>query len=234
MSSAVAIIPARGGSKRIQRKNIREFHGLPILAYSINAAIASGCFDSILVSTDDDDIAAIARQYGAETPFKRPADLADDHTGTTAVIRHALQWLKGQGQNFEAACCIYPTAPFLDAASLREGLARLRSSGCSFAFSVASYAHPVQRALRILPDGSLEAMYPEFSSARSQDLEPSFHDAGQFYWGWTAAFLAERILFSSESVGVLLPRHLVHDIDTIEDWTRAELAFATLQARGRR
>lgn len=234
MKSAVAIIPARGGSKRIQRKNIREFHGLPILAYSIKAAIASSCFDSILVSTDDDDIATIARQYGAETPFKRPADLADDHTGTTAVIRHALQWLSRQGQSFEAACCIYPTAPFLDADSLREGLAKLRGSGCSFAFSVSSYAHPVQRALRILPNGSLEAMYPEFSSVRSQDLEPSFHDAGQFYWGWTAAFLAERTLFSSESVGVVLPRHLVHDIDTIEDWTRAELAFATLQARERR
>jgi pseudaminic acid cytidylyltransferase len=233
MNSAVAIIPARGGSKRIPHKNIREFHGLPILVYSIKAAIASGCFDRIVVSTDDDGIAAIARQNGAETPFKRPADLADDHTGTTAVIRHALQWLSGRGQNFETACCIYPTAPFLDAASLREGLTRLKDSGCSFAFSVSAYVHPVQRALRMLPDGTLEALYPEYSSVRSQDLEPSFHDAGQFYWGWTAAFLEERRLFSSESVGVILPSHLVHDIDTIEDWKRAELAFAALRARGR-
>jgi N-acylneuraminate cytidylyltransferase len=134
MNSVVAIIPARGGSKRIQRKNIRDFHGLPILAYSIKAADASGCFDKIVVSTDDDEIAAVAREFGAETPFKRPADLADDHTGTTAVIRHALQWLDEHGHNFEFTCCIYPTAPFLEAGSLREGLSKLRDSECSFAF----------------------------------------------------------------------------------------------------
>lgn len=233
MNSAVAIIPARGGSKRIPRKNIREFHGKPIIAYSIEAARKSRCFDRIVVSTDDNEIADVARHYGAEVPFIRPAALADDHTGTSEVTKHALQELSSQGATFELACCIYATAPFLTPASLREGLAKLKASGRSFAFSVTSCGFPIQRALRILPDGSIDPIWPENIMVRSQDLEPTYHDAGQFYWGVAKAFLQDRVLYSEEAVAVILPRYLVHDIDTLEDWTTAELAFSALQSRQR-
>jgi N-acylneuraminate cytidylyltransferase len=227
-----AIIPARGGSKRVPRKNIRPFAAQPIIAYSIQAARASGLFDEVIVSTDDDEIAEISRKCGAEVPFRRPRGLAGDHTTTFAVIRHALDWLAMNGREIDLACCIYATAPFLRAADLRDGLAKLLDSGRSFAFSVTSFEFPIQRALRLRPDGALEAFAPEHRDTRSQDLESAYHDAGQFYWGRAAAFREGRVLFSPESVPVILPRYLVHDIDTEEDWVRAELAYQTLRAAG--
>jgi len=229
VSSAVAIIPARGGSKRIPRKNVREFHGKPIIAYSIEAAMESRCFDRIIVSTDDEEIATVARHFGAEIPFFRPASLSGDYTGTADVVKHALRELSSKGQAFEFACCIYSTAPFLSVAALKDGLSKLKVSGRSFAFSVTSFEFPIQRALRIMSDGSVDAFWPKSRMVRSQDLEPAYHDAGQFYWGVTSAFLNEHILYSAHSVPVILPRHLVHDIDTPEDWARAELAFSVLQ-----
>lgn len=227
-ASAIAIIPARGGSQRIPRKNIRPFHGKPIIAYSIEVAQQSHCFERIIVSTDDEEIAAVAQKFGAEVPFVRPAALSNAHTGTMDVVKHAIGMLQSTGADFDWTCCIYATAPFLAPEFLEAGLAKLKESRRSFAFSVTSFEFPIQRAVRLLPDGSLDAIWPENRTVRSQDLEPTYHDAGQFYWGRTDAFLENRILFSPESVPVILPRHLVHDIDTPEDWTEAELAYAAL------
>ena len=228
----VAVIPARGGSKRIPGKNIREFAGHPIMSYSIEAAKASQLFDRIIVSTDDTDIAAMARKLGAETPFVRPVEISDDHTGTNAVVQHAIEWLTKNDKPVSYACCIYATAPFVRPRYLREGFELLRSSNKSFAFSVTSFAFPVQRAIRIGRDGELNAMYPEMAAVRSQDLEEAYHDAGQFYWGRASAFLSGTPMFSPESIPVILPRYLVQDIDTMEDWHRAELMYDALRESG--
>lgn len=228
----LAIIPARGGSKRIPRKNVREFAGKPIIAHSIGAALQSGVFDRVIVSTDDEEIATVAREWGAETPFVRPARLADDHTGTNAVVRHALGWFAEQGEAYDYACCIYATAPFVMPQFLQQGLALLEGSAQSFAFSVTSFPFPIQRAIRIDGQGRIGAMHPEYAAARSQDLEEAFHDAGQFYWGRSQAFLDDVPLFSSASLPVVLPRHLVQDIDTHEDWLRAEHMYRALQLAG--
>jgi pseudaminic acid cytidylyltransferase len=210
-------------------------HGKPIIAVSLETARQSQCFARIVVSTDDDEIAAVARQFGAETPFMRPASLADEHTGTMEVVKHAVETLEQTGAAFDWACYIYATAPFLSADHLKEGFFCLKRSGRSFAFAVTSFNYPIRRALRILPDGTLDAIWPEHRATRSQDLEPAYHDAGQFYWGRTSAFRERREMFSPESALVILPRELVHDIDTPEDWANAELAFTALRlAEGRR
>ncbi len=228
----VAIIPARGGSKRIPRKNIRLFAGLPIIVYSIHAALDSKVFDKVVVSTDDEEIAAVCRAAGADVPFLRPATLADDHTGTNAVVKHALTWFAEHGETFDQACCIYATAPFVQARYLQEGLAKLISSEKSYAFSVTSFPFPIQRGVRITQDGSVEPIYPEHVTTRSQDLEEIYHDAGQFYWGRAEAFLHDLVIFSSASVPVVLPRYLVQDIDTFEDWHRAEFMYKALVLSG--
>jgi pseudaminic acid cytidylyltransferase len=231
----IAVIPARGGSKRIPRKNIRQFVGKPIIAYSITAGLESGLFDRVIVSTDDPEVAAVAVECGAETPFVRPAALADDHTGTNAVVKHAIRWATDHGQPVTHACCIYATAPFIEATRLQEGFDRLLGSGKAFAFSVTTYPFPIQRAIRISPSGTVEAMFPEHVFTRSQDLEEAYHDAGQFYWGTAEAFLNDVVTFSSKSVPIILPRHLVQDIDTLEDWHRAELLYRAwlLEKEGR-
>lgn len=225
----IAVIPARGGSKRIPRKNIKDFCGKPIIAYSIQVALDSRLFDRIIVSTDDEEIASVARSFGAETPFMRPPELSDDHVGTASVIRHAISWVNKNDGPVDIACCIYATAPFVKASFLRQGYERLRASGKEFAFSVTSFPFPIQRSVRIRPDGALDAMYPECVPLRSQDLDEAFHDAGQFYWGKSQAFLDDVTIFSAASVPIVLPRYLVQDIDTLEDWKRAELMFKVLQ-----
>lgn len=224
----LCVIPARGGSKRIPRKNTRDFCGRPIIAWSIDAAVKSECFDRIIVSTDDEDIASVAKQYGAEIPFMRPAQLADDYTGTTAVIAHAIEWHNSHGEETSKVCCLYATAPFVQATDLQKGLDILESSEAGYAFSVTSYAFPIQRAIRITGDQRAEMFQPEHFNTRSQDLEEAWHDAGQFYWGRAAAWLGNKPIFSSDAVPVLLPRHRVQDIDTPEDWERAELMFKLL------
>ncbi|HEX7682305.1 MAG TPA: pseudaminic acid cytidylyltransferase [Trinickia sp.] len=230
---SVAIIPARGGSKRIARKNIKSFHGVPIMAYSIRTALASGLFDRVIVTTDDEEIAQIARQHGAQTPFMRPAALSDDYAGTMEVVQHALGELDKLGEHAAFACCIYATAPFLQARFLREGLQLLQAHAAkSYAFSVTTFDFPVQRALRVTADGALDAMYPEYRLVRSQDLDTAWHDAGQFYWGRAEAWRRGDTLFSPVSLPVALPRHFVQDIDTLEDWQRAEWIYAALQAKG--
>jgi N-acylneuraminate cytidylyltransferase len=225
----LAVIPARGGSKRIPRKNIKAFGGLPMIAWSIRAALQSQCFDRIIVSTDDSEIAQVAQAHGAEVPFVRPLELSDDHTGTIPVIAHATQWQADHGTPTTQVCCIYATAPFVQAQDLQRGLELLQSSGANYAFSVTSYAFPIQRAVRITPDQRVEMFQPDQFSTRSQDLEEAWHDAGQFYWGQAAAWLAQKPLFTQQATGVRLPRHRVQDIDTPEDWNRAEWMFKALQ-----
>ncbi|PIF51891.1 N-acylneuraminate cytidylyltransferase [Pseudomonas sp. 29] len=227
--SNVAIIPARGGSKRIPRKNLLPFDGVPMIVRSIRTALESGLFDLVVVSTDDAEIAEMARTHGAQVPFMRPAALADDFTGTAAVIVHALEQLPP----FDFACCIYATAPLLQVRYLREGLELLeRHADKSFAFSVCDFGFPVQRALTLDEQGALRALYPEFRNTRSQDLPKAFQDAGQFYWGRCEAWLRGEVLYSPASLPVILPRHLVQDIDTAEDWKRAEYLYAALKAGG--
>ncbi len=230
--TTVAIIPARGGSKRIPRKNIKEFCGKPMIAWSIEAALESGCFDRVIVSTDDEEIAAVARQWGAETPFMRPAQLSDDYTGTIPVIRHAVEWLADNGCAVSQACCIYATAPFVSPEDLKRGQQLLESEACSYAFSVTSYAFPIQRAIRITGGGRVAMFNPEHFQTRSQDLEEAWHDAGQFYWGTAQAWTQERLIFSEDAAPVTLPRHRVQDIDTPEDWVRAEWLFKAMQEQG--
>jgi N-acylneuraminate cytidylyltransferase len=226
----LAVIPARGGSKRIPRKNIRPFCGKPIIAWSIEAARDSGCFDRVLVSTDDAQIAEVARRSGAEVPFVRPAELSDDHTGTIAVVRHAIEWQTANATPPLLVCCIYATAPFVRADDVRRGLDELEGGDADFALSVTKYPFPIQRAIRIDARGRIAMFYPEYFSIRSQDLDEAYHDAGQFYWGWARAWLSAETVFGPNSAAIVLPTHRVQDIDTVEDWTRAEWMFETLQA----
>lgn len=230
MTTRIAIIPARGGSKRIPRKNIKLFCAKPMIAWSIDAALQSGCFDQVIVSTDDQEIAEVARQYGATVPFMRPAELSDDHTGTVPVIQHAIEWVNAQGQPVEQACCLYATAPFVSAEDINRGLDILNATQSDYAFSVTSYAFPIQRAIRLNDEGRVQMFNPEHFNTRSQDLEEAFHDAGQFYWGTADAWLQGRMIFGTGSVPVPLPRHRVQDIDTPEDWVRAEWLFKAMQA----
>ncbi|CAM3789185.1 pseudaminic acid cytidylyltransferase [Ectopseudomonas alcaliphila] len=227
----VAVIPARGGSKRIPRKNIKLFCGKPMIVWSIEAALASGCFDAVIVSTDDTEIAEVARHYGADVPFMRPAELSDDYAGTVPVIRHAVEWFIANGEAPEQVCCIYATAPFVTGEDIRRGLEILTGNDCDYAFSVTSYAFPIQRAIRITPADRVEMFNPEHFNTRSQDLEEAYHDAGQFYWGRAGAWLEGKILFGTHAVPVLLPRHRVQDIDTLEDWERAGWLFKAMQAQ---
>lgn len=221
----VAVIPARGGSKRIPRKNIRSFCGKPIIAWSIAAARESGCFDSIIVSTDDEEIAQVAQLAGATVPFMRPAGLSDDRTGTAAVVRHAIGWCSERGEKPDPVCCLYATAPFVSGTDLQGGLAMLRAESAGFAFPVCRFGSPIQRALRLDAQGHVAMFSPEFANSRSQDLEPAYHDAGQFYWGTGAAWLSEASLFGRDSVAIVLPDSRVQDIDTEEDWAQAEAKF---------
>lgn len=229
----IAVIPARGGSKRIPRKNILAFGGKPMIAWSIEAALQSGCFEQVIVSTDDDEIKSVALEYGASVPFKRPAELSNDYVGTVPVIQHAAEWLVQNKVRPTHICCLYATAPFVTAEDLRKGAEILiqADADCSYAFSVTSYAFPIQRALRLTQTGRIGMVYPEHYETRSQDLEEAYHDAGQFYWGTTEAWLEAKPLFTSDSLPVQLPRHRVQDIDTLEDWQRAEWMLKVQQVK---
>lgn len=221
----LAVIPARGGSKRIPGKNIRDFCGQPIIAYSIAAAIDSGCFDEVIVSTDDEATAEVAREHGANVPFLRPLELSDDRVGVVPVVGHAIEWFREQGHAPELACCIYATAPFIDSASLRDGLRALTSSDADYVVSVTTFASPIQRAMRVTAQGRLEMLQPEYATTRSQDLEETYHDAGQFCWGKAEAFVQGLPILSESAVPIVLPRYRVQDIDSEEDWQRAERLF---------
>ena len=225
----VAIIPARGGSKRIPNKNIKNFAGQPIIAYSIKAAQETNLFDRIIVSTDSAEIAEVAKTYGAEVPFVRPSELADDFTGDVPVMIHVLTWLKEHDRLPEYFCYIYATAPFIQPEFLRKGFGLLKKKDATAAFSITTFPYPIFRALKIGDNGRIEMFWPEHENSRSNDLPEAYHDAGQFYWGNTGKFLREKQLFLSNSVPVILPRYLVQDIDTTEDWETAEKMYAVLQ-----
>ena len=222
---AICVIPARGGSKRIPRKNIRTFHGTPMIGWSIAAARACHLFDRIVVSTDDAEISEIALTLGAEVPFSRPDNLANDHTGTVPVVTHAVEALDLDSD--VAVCCLYATAPFVQATDLREGL-RLLQAGASYAMAVTRFDYPIQRALRRSEDGAVSMINPAQMQVRSQDFEPAWHDAGQFYWGMAATWASQIPVFDGHARGVELPSSRVVDIDTPEDWDRAEALFQVL------
>jgi pseudaminic acid cytidylyltransferase len=227
----LCIIPARGGSQRIPRKNIKLFCGKPMIAWSIEAAKASGCFDNIMVSTDDEEIAEVAQSFGADVPFVRPSHLSDDHTATIPVIAHAVRWQMEHSQFPTRVCCIYATAPFVQSEDIKRGLEVLKSTDANYAFSVTTFEFPIQRAIRITQEQRVEMFQPEHFETRSQDLEEAWHDAGQFYWGKASSWLESKPIFSRDSVPVSLKRHKVQDIDTPEDWGRAEIMFRVLQSQ---
>jgi N-acylneuraminate cytidylyltransferase len=230
----LAVIPARGGSKRIPRKNIKLFGGKPMIAWSIEAAIQSGCFDRIIVSTDDAEIADVARAHGAEVPFVRPPELSDDQTATIPVVAHAIQWVSQQFGPVELACCLYATAPFIQSKDLQQGLNALQQSDALYALTVTNFAAPIQRSFRITQQQRIEMFNPDQYNTRSQDLEEAYHDAGQFYWGRAEAWLSSTPLHSEFALPLLLPRYRVQDIDTMDDWIRAEMMFEILDKQAER
>ncbi|WP_395054849.1 pseudaminic acid cytidylyltransferase [Polaromonas sp.] len=227
----LAVIPARGGSKRIPRKNIKSFHGKPMVAYAVAAALTSKAFDKVIVSTDDDEIAQIAIAYGAETPFIRPAELADDHTPTVPVIAHAIRTCQSLGWDVSEVCCIYPGVPFISTNDLTQAYKQLESSRAHYVFPITGFPSPIQRALRRLPDGSVMPFQPEYATTRTQDLESGYFDVGQFYWGRRDAWL-EGLNIHLNATTLVIPEWRVVDIDTPSDWERAELVYSALLAKG--
>lgn len=226
----VCIIPARGGSKRIPRKNIRLFLDRPLIEYSISEALESGLFDHVVVSTDDEEIARVAQSCGADVPFLRPAELANDHANTFDLMQHAAKWVSEHRPGCELLCCLYATAPFVKARYLREGMEKLQQqSEANYCYSITEHAFPVQRSIRRMKGGKVLPWMPENMLKRSQDLESLFHDAGQFYWGRLNAFAEKIDFFGESSLGVVLPRYRVVDIDTEDDWKMAEVQYRTLQ-----
>lgn len=223
----IAVIPARGGSKRIPRKNIKAFAGKPMIAYAIEAALNSGLFDRVLVSTDDAEIVETALQYGAEAPFTRPANLADDHTPTVPVIAHAITACEELGWDITAACCIYPGVPFIEIGDLSKTWELLEESDAGYAFPVTEFPSAIQRALKRSAEGTVTPFFPEHELTRTQDLEMAYHDAGQFYWGKRDAWLNHPRIHSN-GVGHPIPNWRVVDIDTPDDWIRAELFHRAL------
>lgn len=226
-TNCVAIIPARGGSKRIPKKNIKDFFGKPLIAYSIEAAVKSKLFSKVIVSTDDDEIANVAKEYGAEVPFIRPLELSDDFTGTKDVIDHTISYLKSNGEEYDYVCTIYATAPLLQEKYLQEGYKKIINSSVKHCFSATSMPFPIQRTFKINDDGRCEMFTPENFSVRSQDLEEAYQDAGQFYWE-NQTIESKEIIFGKDSIPIIIPRNFVQDIDTLEDWKCAEVMYKVM------
>lgn len=227
----ICIIPARGGSKRIPRKNIKLFNGLPMIAYAIVAAQKAGIFDRIIVSTDDPEIASVSTGYGAEVPFVRPASIADDFAGTVPVIAHAISATISEKTEKVDVCCIYPCVPLLACTDLVQSYKKFKASQYKYLFPVARFTSPIQRSLRLSAEGVIEPFFPEYSSTRTQDVEAAFYDAGQFYWGeklsWTSG-----LNIHLNAGGYEIPEWRVVDIDYPDDWLRAEAAFHSLTHLG--
>jgi len=224
----LCIIPARGGSKRIPRKNIKPFMDKPIMAYSIEAALESGIFDEVMVSTDDNDFADVARQYGASVPFMRSAATANDFASTEDVLIEVLDEYKKQGKEFDNLCCLYSTAPFVTADRLKEAYDKMIEEKVDAVFTVVAYSYPIQRCLHIV-DGRITMKWPEYQSARSQDLETIYHDAGQFYFARVSQLQIEKDLWMKNSIPLILPETEVQDLDTMTDWQLAEMKFNLLK-----
>jgi len=224
----VAVIPARGGSKRIPRKNIKQFCGKPMIVWPINVAKQSKLFEHIIVSTDDEEIAEVAKSCGAEVPFMRPKQLADDYAGTTEVVSHAISWMYEQGWELETVCCIYATSVFLDKDDLKKGFEAISTDKWQYSFSVTDYNYSIFRSFKEHPNGGVEMFFPENYEKRSQDLPIGLHDAAQFYWGKPEAWLNNMRLFDRHSYPVKVPNWRIQDIDTENDWKRAEILFTTI------
>lgn len=225
---SLAVIPARCGSKRIPGKNVRDIGGRPMIAWAIEAALASELFDDIVVSTDSEEIAAIAQDSGATVPFIRPAELSDDFTGTIEVIAHAARWAVERDRSSDAICCIYPTACLLLPSDLRKGHTRLQD-GWDYVCAAGQFARPVQRGFVRTDRGAMRMLFPEHRLTRTQDLPPVFFDAGQFYWGRSDAWIEERPILSERTSFVELPAERACDIDTLDDWAFAEAALIKLK-----
>jgi pseudaminic acid cytidylyltransferase len=223
----VAIIPARGGSKRIPNKNIRIFNGNPIIFYSIKAAIDSMCFDRVIVSTDDTKISKIAKSLGAEVPFVRPEEISDDFSGIIPVLKHTIQWLEKEGFKPDYFCCIYATAPFVTAVDIQSIFKQIQINNSDYCIAVSKFTYPIQRALQI-KDGMISMLNLDFFNSRSQDLDEYYHDAGQLFCGKCSALLKDIPIFLGSTSYYIKPQHLVQDIDTIEDWHRAEILYKLL------
>ena len=223
----IAVIPARGGSKRIPRKNIKDFCGKPMIAWAIYLAKQSKLFDHVIVSTDDNEVAHISEILGAEIPFIRPAELANDHTPTVPVVAHAVKSFLDLGGTVEYVCCIYPCAPFIQINDLSLALELVKEHNVDFIYPVTEYSHPIQRALRRKSDGKMEFLNNQNELARTQDLETFFHDACQFYWGKSSAWLEFKKMHTA-GIGFPIPNWRVVDIDSVDDWKRAELLFQAL------
>ncbi|MCP4264236.1 MAG: pseudaminic acid cytidylyltransferase [Candidatus Brocadiaceae bacterium] len=228
----IAIIPARGGSKRIPGKNMRPFFGKPIIQYSITAAIESGLFSRVIVSTDSQVIADLATRFGAEVPFIRDADISDDFTPVADVVHHALVSLHEKHEPCEYACCILATAPFVRTENLRKGLNTIKAEKVASVFAVTTYPFPIFRALKITEEKRLEMFWPEHKFTRSNDLPEAYHDAGQFYWLDVRKFIKNKEIYTSDAVPVIIPRFLVQDIDTEEDWETAETIYQAVTGKG--
>jgi pseudaminic acid cytidylyltransferase len=225
----ICVIPARGGSKRIPRKNIKFFNGKPIIAYSIEVALESRHIDKVIVTTDDQEIANIALEFGAEVPFYRPQELSNDYCTIGPVISHAVDWMENNGILINHVCCLYPTAPFIEVGSISDAYKKFIEKEADFCLSVASFPFPIQRAVKISKSGVIEVFNPEFVNIRSQDLEESYHDAGQFFWGKKDAFKIDSLWLAEVVIPFVLPRYLVQDIDTLEDWKKAEIMYKVIQ-----
>ena len=224
----IAIIPARGGSKRIPKKNIKDFLGKPILAYSIETAIRTNLFERIIVSTDSDEIASVACEYGAETPFIRPDAISDDYTGTHKVIGHAVNWLEHHNTEIDFVCCIYPTAPLIDKNDIIKGYNLIEEGRWDSIIAATNYSYPIFRSFEMLSTGGLKMIFPEHYNSRSQDLAQVYHDAGQFYWARPYIWTSKPREFNKKNSIVKIPNSRVQDIDTLEDWEKAEILFKTL------
>lgn len=228
----LAVIPARGGSKRIPRKNIRPFLGKPVIAYSVEAALACGKYDLVMVSTDDAEIADVARSFGAEVPFMRSERTSDDFATTADVLEEVLGRLEQQGESFDTISCIYSTAPFLTPETIADAFEMMEASGFDSVFTAVQYSYPIQRSLKISGQGRIAMNWPEYRNSRSQDLEPAYHDAGQFYLARVPFFLREKTLWGDNTGGLVLPETCVQDLDTETDWAIAEMKYALAHGTG--
>ena len=224
--SSIAIITARGGSKRIPKKNIKIFCGKPIIAYSIEAALKSGCFDTVMVSTDSDEIAEIAKKYGAEVPFLRSVETSNDYATTADVLTEVVNEYSRKGIQYDLMCCLYPTAPFVNADKLKKAVNMIKNSDADSLMPVVAYSFPPQRS-NIIRNGKLEYQYPEYAQKRSQDLEQIYHDCGQFYMCKVDSFMKEKKLVTGNTIPFILPEEEVQDIDNLSDWAIAELKYKT-------
>ena len=228
----LCVIPARGGSKRIPRKNIKVFSGEIIIGYSIKAALESKFFDKVIVSTDDLEIADIAKSFGANVPFLRPKELATDHVDTLTVIKHAIEWFENQSFSPTEVCCLYATAPFVSPYTIKRAYEQKKLTKADYCLVATSFPSPIHRAIKITNENRIKMINPEHVKSRSQDLEKFYHDAGQFYWGNAEAFKLMKPIISKNTTPYIVPRYLAQDIDTLEDWKYAELIFNSLKING--